>query len=570
MYKVKESSGKNVIIKFSKQSEVNYQSVCVMNEVLNRSCLLPFDFQIKLFKIHLTYDCGDLMRLSDILKGQSDFDTLSGIIGELFNTISAFSSTGLDVNGLVLSPECIFVNAAGQIKLVYAPAFTYESVYSLDSFVNGILKAKASDAMLCNCINQCYSAFTGKPFGMENGVQASAPQVQSSVFGAPDQDFAEGETTVLSAQPAPAQKPDFSEGETTVLSAQPSMPKAQPAVYQAQPRMPDFSEGETTVLSAQPSMPKAQPAVYQAQPMMPDFSEGETTVLSAQPSMSKAQPAVYQAQPMMSGFSEGETTVLSAQPSMPKAQPAVYQAQPQMSGFSEGETTILSADNSPFAASAADDDDDFYNENATCLIIDSDFGDNASNSSFGNEPAEIPDAVPDIPSQSNGFDYNQNLPEEDSGDFSENETAYPHVGHPLNSDRTLIGSEGLAQAMAYSAIQANSKAADSYETVLLVDENIDKTAFFIRFINSQAVYVTKNYFTIGSGSDMDYMISGNSLISKYHATVVIEDGRFFIIDNNSTNKVYVDGREAAPLEKNEIFTGSRVVLANEIFDFYIK
>ena len=463
MYKIKESSGKNVIIKFAKQSEVNYQSVCLMNEILHKSCLLPFEFQIKLFKIHMIYDFGELMRLSDVIKGQIDEDTLVGLLTDLFNSVGSFSSTGLNPKGLIFRADCMFVNAAGQVKMIYAPAFTFDESNSLDVFVDSLIKLKSSDAGLCNLISQCYSGYCGKPINIDYN-----------------------------------SKIDMSDS---------------------------FSEGETTVLSAQPSMPHA-------------------------------------AQPSAQSFSEGETTVLSAQPSMPHA------AQPSAQSFSEGETTVLSADSSPFAEDSllsSDDNDDFYNENATCLVLDSDFDTNDDKVAPEAEPVVAPDFVQDM------FDYNEHhMSAVGHDDYSEKETTIPNIGHPLNTDRTLIGSDGLAHAMAYSAIQPNEKVADSYETVLLSDESIDKTAFFIRFINSQAVYITKNYFTIGSGADMDYMISGNSLVSKYHATVVIENSKFYIIDNKSTNKVYVDGREAVPFEKNEIFTGSRVVLANEIFDFYIK
>lgn len=257
------------------------------------------------------------------------------------------------------------------------------------------------------------------------------------------------------------------------------------------------------------------------------FNESGTTVLSPKPGASFA-----------GSYNEGETTVLSAANAPSSAVP--------------GETTLLSPESDSF--------DDDFNENATRLYDDSLDGDMQNENltvMLDDNMNGIPDGMPDAQS-------------DEEENYSERETTMPEVGNPLRGERTLIGVDGLAQAMAYSSIRTNESAAENHETVLLSDESFDKTAFFIRFINSQAVYITKNYFTIGSGADMDYMISGNSLISKYHATVVIEDSRFYIIDNNSTNKLYVDGREAVPFEKNEIFTGSRIVLANEIFDFYIK
>lgn len=276
------------------------------------------------------------------------------------------------------------------------------------------------------------------------------------------------------------------------------------------------NEGETTLLS--PSEDSSREHFG---------NEGETTILSAHSaprihSSNEEETTVLNAvqNPLIQEDSEGETTLLET-----------VSADKDVLSSAIGETTILSS-SAECDPQHANDDNDNYHENATCFVDDK---------------------------------YTA-----DHGEFFESETAGPSITNELGADKTLIGAEGLAQSMAYSSIKADQKAAENYETVLLANNDFDKTAFFIRFINSQAIYITKNYFTIGSSADMDYVITGNSLISKYHATVVIENNKFYLIDNNSTNKVYVDGREAIPFEKNEIFTGSRVVLANEIFDFYIK
>lgn len=536
MYKLKNLSVDGVTIKFSKQSEVNYQSVCVLNE-LQPALLLPFDFIIKHFKIVMEYHATGYLRFSDILRSGTDAETVVSIVRSVLRAVDDFSSVKVDSRGLILRTDCIFMSPDGQVRLIYAPAFAFDEANTMAALKDEILSISKLPDGAAQRVADC---FGGNP--SQSGLQA--PRFAAGNYN-------ESGTTVLSGQGNPYSAPVYNEGETTILSASPA-PESRPAAPQG------FHEGETTILSASPA-PENRPAVPQG------FHEGETTILRAAPSVN---PIVEPVQ----NFHEGETTVLSAL-NVPSPSPEL------------GETTLLSPQQSPQQDAPVGGADDDFNENATCLLDDS-FdepeqpapADNSVNNfsgvpDFDASYSENPTVMceEEIERMDNLIDSGlSNLQPDAFAHDAEGETTIPGVGDPLRENRTLIGAEGLAQAMAYSSIRANEQASENYETVLLSDDSTDKTAFFIRFINSQAVYITKNYFTIGSGPDMDYMISGNSLISKYHATVVIEDSRFFIIDNNSTNKVYVDGREAVPFEKNEIFTGSRIVLANEIFDFYIK
>lgn len=67
----------------------------------------------------------------------------------------------------------------------------------------------------------------------------------------------------------------------------------------------------------------------------------------------------------------------------------------------------------------------------------------------------------------------------------------------------------------------------------------------------------------------DYFVSDNSAVSRSHADIVTKNKRYYITDLNSTNKTYVDGR-AIPVEKEvEIFSGTKLRLANEDFVFYV-
>lgn len=94
--------------------------------------------------------------------------------------------------------------------------------------------------------------------------------------------------------------------------------------------------------------------------------------------------------------------------------------------------------------------------------------------------------------------------------------------------------------------------------------------YLIREKTEENISVNKPVFRIGKESRYcDYFVKDNNAVSRSHADIITKDRRFYIIDHNSTNKTYVDGR-VIPVEKEvEIFSGTKIKLANEEFVFYI-
>ena len=88
--------------------------------------------------------------------------------------------------------------------------------------------------------------------------------------------------------------------------------------------------------------------------------------------------------------------------------------------------------------------------------------------------------------------------------------------------------------------------------------------------NQEKISVSKPAFRIGKERQFcDYFVSDNNAVSRSHADIITRGGRYFIVDKNSTNKTYVDGK-AIPVEKEvEIFPGTELRLANEDFVFHI-
>lgn len=92
-----------------------------------------------------------------------------------------------------------------------------------------------------------------------------------------------------------------------------------------------------------------------------------------------------------------------------------------------------------------------------------------------------------------------------------------------------------------------------------------------RLKNGERTVIDKPVFKIGSARDScNMVITENRYISRIHAYIVTRNGRLFIIDRNSTNKTYVDGK-AIPTEiEVEIFNDTKIKFANEEFIFNIE
>lgn len=66
-----------------------------------------------------------------------------------------------------------------------------------------------------------------------------------------------------------------------------------------------------------------------------------------------------------------------------------------------------------------------------------------------------------------------------------------------------------------------------------------------------------------------YCVEDNTAVGRNHAEIIIDGGRYFIMDNGSTNYTYIDGHRIEPNRRVEIFNGTRFRLANEDFIFYV-
>lgn len=104
------------------------------------------------------------------------------------------------------------------------------------------------------------------------------------------------------------------------------------------------------------------------------------------------------------------------------------------------------------------------------------------------------------------------------------------------------------------------------------NESIESKFFLclIRNANGEKITVDVTPFTIGKDTaNMDFVLNNDS-VSRHHATIIYENGDYFIMDNNSTNGTTIEGIRLQPGEKGEIGNGYIVSLGSESFHTHIE
>ena len=98
-----------------------------------------------------------------------------------------------------------------------------------------------------------------------------------------------------------------------------------------------------------------------------------------------------------------------------------------------------------------------------------------------------------------------------------------------------------------------------------------KQIYLVRLKTHQRIDIRKEEFWIGKEqSKVDYCIPDNLSVSRQHAVIRKRKNSFFIQDNHSTNKTFVNNRILQPQQEVEIFNGDIIMLANERLVFHIE
>lgn len=96
-------------------------------------------------------------------------------------------------------------------------------------------------------------------------------------------------------------------------------------------------------------------------------------------------------------------------------------------------------------------------------------------------------------------------------------------------------------------------------------------AYLKRIKTQEHIRLDKQVFKIGKErSFVDYCINDNQTISRSHANIVMEKDEYYIMDMNSKNHTYVNGRMIHSGDRVKLIPGSHIRLSNEEFEFYLQ
>ena len=77
-------------------------------------------------------------------------------------------------------------------------------------------------------------------------------------------------------------------------------------------------------------------------------------------------------------------------------------------------------------------------------------------------------------------------------------------------------------------------------------------------VNTQVIPIQKEVTTIGRKLESDLVIQ-NNLISRSHAEIRFEDGKFVLYDLNSTSGTFINNKK---IDKSVLNSGDQISLAN--------
>lgn len=93
-------------------------------------------------------------------------------------------------------------------------------------------------------------------------------------------------------------------------------------------------------------------------------------------------------------------------------------------------------------------------------------------------------------------------------------------------------------------------------------------ASLTRQVTGEKIELAKPSFVLGKNPEKsDYAVADNTNISRVHAVITTRNGRYYVMDQNSTNGTFINGRIIKAGQETEILPGDCLMLANEEFIF---
>lgn len=96
------------------------------------------------------------------------------------------------------------------------------------------------------------------------------------------------------------------------------------------------------------------------------------------------------------------------------------------------------------------------------------------------------------------------------------------------------------------------------------------TPWLVRVKSGETIPLTAGTFKLGRSASNSYVISGNSMVGRWHAAILVRDGRCSLVDNHSMNRTFLNQQALEPEEEYLLRDGDSIRIANEKFVFYFR
>ena len=107
------------------------------------------------------------------------------------------------------------------------------------------------------------------------------------------------------------------------------------------------------------------------------------------------------------------------------------------------------------------------------------------------------------------------------------------------------------------------------ETTLL--GGTGSAAYLIRKKNGEKIAITSQNFAIGKERRrVNYCISDNTSVSRYHAVITKKGSDYYITDQKSSNFTFVNGVQLSPYNETLLTDRSTIKLSDEEFEFHLS
>ena len=142
------------------------------------------------------------------------------------------------------------------------------------------------------------------------------------------------------------------------------------------------------------------------------------------------------------------------------------------------------------------------------------------------------------------------------------------------------GGAGYSAGGGYAGGMGYAPAADGAGETTLLDSGAGETtllggtgsaAYLIRKKNGEKIAITSQNFAIGKERRrVNYCISDNTSVSRYHAVITKKGSDYYITDQKSSNFTFVNGVQLSPYNETLLTDRSTIKLSDEEFEFHLS